>query len=122
MGEELVSQGQFENAFARALSLQTGALHEDFVWRVCGVRQKPKEVAEVLNMPTRMQLLLSLARHLASSGTNDDTRTSRLDWMTELWFAFKPDDPSVTATAGASCQKLTELLESIDVSTWQDGN
>eukprot|EP00927_Polykrikos_kofoidii_P053924 TRINITY_DN48440_c0_g1_i1.p1 TRINITY_DN48440_c0_g1~~TRINITY_DN48440_c0_g1_i1.p1 ORF type:complete len:1090 (+),score=154.97 TRINITY_DN48440_c0_g1_i1:44-3271(+) len=125
--ERLFNGGCAEEAFTKAIALQQRAQHVDFLGRLCALSsgqvgdwlEAQGERASPLSMKLKMLLMLALARQL--SGHRQDGApgldlspadcASKIEWIMELWLAFKTDDPSVQGGALDFCKQLTEQLK-----------
>jgi len=117
--ESLFRAGQVDDAFSRAASAQTNARYEDYLWKVCSLVTDELDSwlegpggKSPLGMPTKMALMMSLAQQLEADPAQAHG-VAKVDWISELCFAFEAYDPSVEASAASSCASLAEVLEKL---------
>lgn len=119
--ESMFREGKVSDAFINGMHLQVESAHCDFLGRVCalvpdgGVEDWLAEDGGggSLQMQVKMLLMLSLARQLDGGTFPEQTRAKKIDWITELWFAFDPAEPKVAGNAATLCAQLTEALDRI---------
>merc|ERR1712039_165840 len=110
---------------------QTSAKHTDFLGRLCSLI--PGSIDAWLNascasgrhplsMPVKMLLMLSLSQQMQGEDILEEVRAKKIEWISELWYAFDPADVSVVSNSANMCSQLTENLDRVPSGNGDDSD
>jgi len=113
--ERTFHEGKAEEAFVKAMQLQTSSKHTDFLGRLCNLipgsidtwlNSPGSSGRQPLSMPVKMLLMLSLSQQMQTTDILEEVRSKKIEWISELWYAFEPADPLVVSNSANMCSQL----------------
>jgi len=119
--EATFRSGKAEDAFSKAMRLQTDAKYQDFLARLCALVPEPDQWLSgddvgtgesPLGMKAKMLLMLALAKQLTARHLDDTAFLTKVEWIQELWLAFDFSD-KVEENAPKLCSQLVEVLDQV---------
>eukprot|EP00930_Biecheleria_cincta_P072038 TRINITY_DN59482_c0_g1_i1.p1 TRINITY_DN59482_c0_g1~~TRINITY_DN59482_c0_g1_i1.p1 ORF type:complete len:1184 (+),score=275.61 TRINITY_DN59482_c0_g1_i1:23-3553(+) len=125
--EVLFRSGKAEDAFMKAMHLQSNAQHQDYLARLCSlVPDEPYSwldgedastgnagAPSPLSMQAKMLLMLSLAKQLPGMRPDEPAFAGKIDWINDLWLTFDYNDKAIESNAATLCNQVIEVLDQI---------